>query len=215
MKTWRAWFAALVLTFSATGCPPNFHEVDPGKLYRSAQLTGPELEHAIQKLGIRSVINLRGPNPGKDWYDGEVQVTRAHGVRQFDIPMRADRIPHRKRLLELLDALESAERPILVHCRAGADRTGEASAIYQMEYMGKTREEALEMLTLKYDHLALVTPAKRYFIGLYQGREWARGFYDPCSADYLYYDKSSCETGRLNDDEPDLPELSAPWAASF
>jgi protein tyrosine/serine phosphatase len=45
----------------------NFHAVVPGELYRSAQLSGSRLERHIQAEGIRTVINLRGPNPGSAW----------------------------------------------------------------------------------------------------------------------------------------------------
>lgn len=182
-------FLGMAALFS--GCHPNFHEVDPGKMYRSAQLTGEELEHAINSLGIRSIINLRGESPGAEWYDTEAQVARDHGVKMVSIPMSAKRLPLRRDLIKLVDAMESSPRPMLIHCQAGADRTGEASAMYLMDYMGKTREEALEMLTIKYDHLAFYMPAKRYFIGFYGGKEWARHSYDPCRENYLYFDKST------------------------
>jgi protein tyrosine/serine phosphatase len=174
-----------------SACHPNFHEVDPGKFYRSAQLSGEELDLAIRTYGIRTVINLRGENPGEKWYDDEVQVTNKDGVKLVSIGMSAKRLPNRKDLIALVEQFETAERPLLVHCQAGADRTGEASAIYEMDYMGKSREEALEMLTLKYDHLEVAAPAKRYFIGLYGGKDWALHTYDPCQADYKYYDKAS------------------------
>ncbi|MFL5812912.1 MAG: dual specificity protein phosphatase family protein [Bdellovibrionia bacterium] len=185
-------FIAIAIMASAalfSGCHPNFHEVDPGKLYRSAQLSGEELDHAIHQLGIRTVINLRGEDLNSDWYKAEAQVTQTDGVKLINIAMSAKRLPHRNDLIALLDAFEKAERPILVHCQAGADRTGEASAIYEMEYMGKSREEALEMLTLKYDHLELAAPAKRYFINLYGGKDWAYHTYDPCVQSYKYYDQ--------------------------
>lgn len=188
-----ALFAMMALL---SGCHPNFHEVDPGKLYRSAQLTGEELDQAIHTFGIRTVINLRGENPGKDWYDAEARVTQQAGVKLISIPMMASRIPHRKDLIDLLDAFEKSERPILIHCQAGADRTGEASAIYEMEYMGKSRKEALKMLTLKYDHLELAAPSKRYFIGVYGGKDWAYHTYDPCAQDYRYYDKQKYCSGQ-------------------
>ncbi len=111
----------------------------------------------------------------------------------INIPMSAGIIPHRKNLIKLLDAYASAERPILIHCLAGADRSGEAAAIYLQEYMGATKEESLEMLTLKYLHVERFKPAKRYFIReVYQGKEWAYNEYDPCEQTYSHYDQQSC-----------------------
>ena len=82
--------------------------------------------------------------------------------------------------------------PILIHCRAGADRTGEASAIYLMEYMDASREEALAALSFDYWHVEMFKPAKRYFIReVWQGERWARDVYEPCANDqeYDYFDK--------------------------
>lgn len=168
----------------------NFHEIIPGEYYRSAQLKGKDLESYITTFGIKSVINLRGAHPGEDWYDEELAVTQALGVALVNIGMSAGRLPHRKDLLALLEAFEKLPRPMLVHCRAGADRTGEASAIYLYDFKGKTKNESLSMLTAKYQHLATFTPAKRYFFNdVYQGKDWAIRNYDPCKANYKYYEK--------------------------
>jgi protein tyrosine/serine phosphatase len=190
---WIAAGAALILasgvaTVLATG-PHNFREVDPGRLYRSGQLSGDEFRQVIDQYGIKTIINLRGATPRSDWYREEVAAVREKGVRLIDIAFSSGRIPHPRRLIVLLDAYRDAERPILVHCQSGADRAGEASAIYQIEYMGKSKEEALEMLTLRHLHLGWRRPAMRYFIGRYQGEEWVRNAYDPCEPDYEYYDK--------------------------
>ena len=92
--------------------------------------------------------------------------------------MSAGRLPHREDLLKLLDIFETAPRPILIHCHGGADRTGEASAIYKLEYMAKTKKQALRQLTLWYMHLKPRFPAKRYFIkDLYQGKDWVKSDY--------------------------------------
>ena len=170
----------------------NFHVVDSGKLMRSAQLDAKGFEGIIKAYGIKTIINLRGENLSTDWYKDEIEVSARYGVHHEDIGMSAKRLPHREDLIKLLDLFASAERPILIHCQGGADRTGEASAIYQMLYMNKSKKEALKMLTLKYFHLAKKMPAKRYFIKeLWQGEDWARNEYDPCAGQYRYYDSST------------------------
>ncbi len=183
MKTLTLSLCALLLI----SC--NFHEVDPGKLYRSNQLTGKQFSKAIEKLGIKTIINLRGESPTKEWYQEESQVAEEYGVELINIKMRASHIPTKENLIKLLESFESAERPILIHCQAGADRTGEATAIYQMEYMGKSKKEALKMLTPRYLHLKKKYPAKRYFFKRYEGVEWAYNEYDPCSDEWEMFPK--------------------------
>lgn len=187
--------AVLLTLFALSGCRimgMNLHEVDPGKLYRSAQLTGEELAATIEAHQIKTVVNLRGAHPGEGWYDDECAVVDARGLSLVDIPMSADHLPHREDLIRLLNAFRDAERPLLVHCRAGADRTGEATAIYMLEYMGKSKAEALTALDWDYWHVEFFKPAKRYFIAeVYQDEAWARETYAPCAADqeYEYFDK--------------------------
>lgn len=180
----------LFMIILLAGC--KYAEVDPGKLFRSPQLDAKQLNESIHKFGIKTIINLRGPNPGKDWYDQERQVAEAHGVKMIDIPMSAGRLPHKHDLIKLLDAYRTAARPILIHCMAGVDRTGEAAAIYMMLYMGATREESLEMLSEKFGYIESMKPAKKYFIEhLWQGEEWARKEYEPCNGQYPYYDAAN------------------------
>src|SRR5579863_5676861 len=42
----------------------NLHPVVAGVLYRSAQPSSAELASTVQQYGIKSVLNLRGPNAG-------------------------------------------------------------------------------------------------------------------------------------------------------
>jgi protein tyrosine/serine phosphatase len=188
---------SIVAVFNFTGCrqDANFHIVDDGKLYRSAQLTKDELELAIKSLGIRTVINLRGESDAQ-WYLDEHDITAQRGVKLVNITDNVFEIPNRDDLLKLLDAYRTAERPILVHCQRGIDRTGQASAIYQMLYQGKTRAEAEDMLSAKYGYSATLVPSKIHFIRqIWQGEDWARTQYDPCSGAYdpFYYNPNRPE----------------------
>ena len=172
----------------------NFYEVDPGKFYRSAQLTGEELRKVIQDYGIKTVVNLQGARPGFKWYDDEERVTRELNVKLISISMAKEPTPRREYLIQLLDAFRDEARPILVHCRSGSDRTGEATAIYRMEYMGATREQALESLSWDYWHSDILVPSKKYFISeVYKNEKWAREHYSHCMPGLRYADRLYCE----------------------
>lgn len=176
------------------GLVDNIHVIQPGVFVRAAQLDERTLENLVKKEGIRTIINLRGEGTGKDWYEAELNVVRRNNLDLVNIGMSADRLPHRKDLIKLLDTFRDAKRPMLVHCKAGVDRTGEAAAIFQMLYMNKSKTEALEMLSPKYGHFEFFKPAKIYFIrDLWQGADWAYEKYDPCHSNYKYYDVNSSE----------------------
>jgi protein tyrosine/serine phosphatase len=184
----------------------NFHEVDAGRLYRSAQLTGEEFEEVVHRYGIKSVINLRGSQPGEQWFDTEKATLEKLGIQLENVAFTTEHVPPRTQLIKYLDALEKLPRPILIHCRAGADRTGEASAIYALEYMHQPLEKALEQLSFRYLHVEVFQPAKRFFINRYAGHQWARTAYDPCSPEFIgHASKWDC---------PVKPEAGSPGIAT-
>ena len=93
--------------------------------------------------------------------------------------MSANSIPSKENLLKLLSLYYEAPRPILIHCQGGADRTGEAAALWVLTQMGQSKHEALKQLALKYGHQESKKPAKAHFIRMWQGRDWAFNEYDP------------------------------------
>lgn len=130
----------------------NFHTVEKGALYRSAQLSGPQLEERIKANGIRTVINLRGNNVGQSWYDAEMQVSQAAGVQHVDLALSAIRELNDDQLTRLTALLRDAPRPILVHCEGGADRSGIASALYKLKIANRPVDEAAAQLSFRYGH---------------------------------------------------------------
>ena len=107
----------------------NIHPVIPGQVYRSAQLTPTRLAELIKSKKIKSVINLRGANPERHWYEAELATTRRLGVRYYNVRMHAYRLPKPATLRKLVLVLQAAPRPLVIHCEGGADRTGLASAV--------------------------------------------------------------------------------------
>ncbi|MFN8791904.1 MAG: fused DSP-PTPase phosphatase/NAD kinase-like protein [Bdellovibrionales bacterium] len=162
-------------------------ELSKGDYYRSSQLVKWQLETAIQKYGIRTLINLRGENPDKKWWQDESAVAQQNGVKHINISMSAKRIPSRENLLKLLEAFRTAPRPLLVHCQAGVDRTGEASALYAWLYLGRSRAQARDQI------FPSIMKAKWYFFDeVFQSEKWAYEAYDPCRQDYAYFDRFNC-----------------------
>lgn len=108
----------------------NFRTVEDNAFYGSRQMSGRALKAAIQELGIHTVINLRGHNPGSPWYDEEVAVCREMGVAHEDFAWSKGRLPDPESLARFVDVVESGRRPFLAHCEGGTHRTGIASACY-------------------------------------------------------------------------------------
>ncbi|MBS0533116.1 MAG: tyrosine-protein phosphatase [Proteobacteria bacterium] len=130
----------------------NIHAVQSNELYRSAQLDGDDLAQVIDTYKIKSVINLRGDNPGDSWYDEELKITNAQGAQHFDVGIGATSEPEPKVMRKLIALLRTAPRPILVHCYSGADRSGLAAALYEYLVKRESADTSARQLSFWYGH---------------------------------------------------------------
>lgn len=160
----------------------NVRVVVPGRVYRSAQLTGnnytadtarligDDLNDVLRRYHIRTVINLRGGNMTNDYYRQEITDCRRYGAVHVDISMSAHHLPPPQSLRQLLAAFDSLPYPILFHCQGGADRSGLVGALYLNIYQGVPLQEALRReLTWRYGHFAFTAAGRMNdFFALYQ-----------------------------------------------
>jgi protein tyrosine/serine phosphatase len=130
----------------------NFHPVDEGVLYRSAQLDEAELARVIGEYGIKTILNLRGADPGAEWYNAEIALSQRRGVAHFDVPLSARRRVGRAEIERILAIIRAAPKPVLIHCKAGADRSGLIAAAYLLLVDRDDPRLAARQLSLRYGH---------------------------------------------------------------
>lgn len=140
----------------------NFHEVVPGELYRSAQLSAEELAAHGRADGIRSIINLRGANRGVSWYDSEVAVAKELGIVHLDFRMSAGRPLSQDEAAQLIEMMRAAPKPLLIHCRAGADRSGLAASLYLAAIDGADEERSEAQLSFRFGHIGIPWVSEAY-----------------------------------------------------
>jgi len=133
----------------------NFHAITPGEAYRSAQLDSDELRHYIRKFKIKSIINLRGKRTRRSWYREELEICKQNGVRHYDLSIPADRSPSAEQLAALRHLFENAPRPLLLHCKAGADRAGLAAALWKVVVDRQPKAQARKQLSLRFGHFPI------------------------------------------------------------
>ena len=106
----------------------NFHIVIPGKVYRSAILPQAELQAVLEKYHIKTIFNLTGTK-SSDWSKNEAVSARKLDIKLINIHYPAHGVISKMKLRLMVEILQAAKRPLLIHCRQGADRSGLASAI--------------------------------------------------------------------------------------
>ena len=144
--------ALIGLAAFVCGCS-NFHVVEPGRVYRCAQLSADGLRDVIADYGIRTVLRLRGGQAGQPSFEQTHGPVTEAGIDFAHVPLSAYRYPTAAELLELWAVFERAEYPVLLHCRAGADRSGLASAIYVLQRSGDLHRALEQLHAFPYLHL--------------------------------------------------------------
>jgi protein tyrosine phosphatase (PTP) superfamily phosphohydrolase (DUF442 family) len=126
-------------------------------IYRSGQLTAEGFREAVERYGIRTVINLQNeaPDPAvrASFFSGqttpESELCRQLGVRFVYIGPdllhpRLAKSARPKAIEEFLQVMdEPANYPVLLHCRAGLHRTGCLAGVYRLEYENWTKDQVI------------------------------------------------------------------------
>jgi protein tyrosine/serine phosphatase len=152
-------FSALLIIFMVGGYAAyiletgNFHTITPGEAYRTAQLSGSKLSQYIEAYHIKSVMNLRGQNPEKEWYENEIRTCKKYGIEHYDLALSSTHEPNIKAIKKMLEIFTSAPRPILIHCQYGADRSGLVAAMWKVIVDKEPKSEAKKQLSVWYGHV--------------------------------------------------------------
>jgi protein tyrosine phosphatase (PTP) superfamily phosphohydrolase (DUF442 family) len=155
--------------------------------WRSAQ-PAPNQIGGIARLGVRTIVNLRGPRCcGSYWL--ETEACRRHGVRLVDYQVRSRAAPSRDELLGARDLIRRVERPVLFHCKSGADRAGLMSTLYLIVAEGTPVDVARRQLSLRFGHIRQAdTGILDHFFECYLADnsarpieffDWVENVYDP------------------------------------
>ncbi|TCP44065.1 tyrosine-protein phosphatase [Rhodovulum marinum] len=127
----------------------NLHRIAPGA-WRSNQ-PDPRRLRRFRDMGIRSVLSLRGAGPSSH-HLFEKEACLDLGLTLVTRRLHARKLASRDTLLELLDLFETIEKPFVMHCKSGSDRSGLAAALYLLHVENRPVEEARRMLHWRFIH---------------------------------------------------------------
>ena len=124
----------------------NFHIRVSPKLVRGRAVLCPYRLYRMKQSGINQIIDLRNSAYLKSRM--EQVFCRLFGIKYYNY-----RYPHRLNNLPEHDFFEKVNRTIIdndgqtyIHCSHGKRRTGICVAIYEKEYMHKSKEDILSEL---------------------------------------------------------------------
>jgi protein tyrosine/serine phosphatase len=145
-----AWLDALFVDFGILRLWwKNRGEIAPG-VFRQNQPT-PLDAPFLKRAGIRSIITARHD----DRHGGHALMREwaaREGVDYKLFALFSREAPSREALLAAPRFFETVQKPVLLHCKSGADRAGFLSALYLIVVEGVPVEVARQQLSLHYLH---------------------------------------------------------------
>lgn len=124
----------------------NFGVVEEGRIYRSGRLTPLTLRRLARKLKLRTVIDL-----GAYWHDSARDRALERAAAKLGLTrhrcrgLKGDGTGNPNAYLHALRAMaDPANHPVLIHCAAGADRTGAVVILYRVACGSQTLDQAFE-----------------------------------------------------------------------
>ncbi len=170
------------------------YEIAPG-VWRSNQPSPRRIARWAAR-GIKSVLLLRGKTLNEPIPMLEQDACARHGLTLRQAPVHGVKLMKSKRLLGLLDAFGTIERPFVMHCKSGIDRTGLAAFLYLVDQTEVAPEIARRQLSFKYLHLktsrhGILDFMADAYLAAHRDRglslrDWAVAEYDPAALTARY-----------------------------
>jgi protein tyrosine phosphatase (PTP) superfamily phosphohydrolase (DUF442 family) len=129
--------------------PRNWGQVEPG-LYRSGRLAATLSEKTLREHRIEVMVSLLNDNPARPDAVELARAATALGIERHIFSMDGNGTSTPQRYAAAVAAIDSArkrDKRVLVHCKAGAQRTGGVIATYELLVRGATPAMAFEQMT--------------------------------------------------------------------
>ena len=191
LTPWRrflAWLNMLFIDHSMFRFFFNTRHAIAGDCYRSSHPMPYQLR-AAARAGVRSVLSLRGDETHIGSNLLEIEACRELGLVLAHQPIGSRDPPERWQLERIDQLLRELPRPLLIHCKSGADRAGLVSAIYLLVHKNQPLDVAERELS--FWHHGHIKQAKTgvldHFLEVYREElktrgtpfmDWVRGSYD-------------------------------------
>lgn len=129
--SWESWIKPRYIV-------KNFGVVEAGQVYRSGRLTPATLTKVAKERKIRTVIDFGADARGSAADVAEQRTCEALGVSRLRLELSGDATGDPNMYVEALRVMaDPANHPVLVHCGAGAQRTGAVVVLYRHLVQGK------------------------------------------------------------------------------
>ncbi len=131
----------------------RFGIVEPGVLYRSGQISQYMLEPTLKKHGIKVIIDMNGVEDNDPHQAAEIAFVKRTQFEHYRYQLSGDGlgdIQNYARALETIHQCRLQNKPVLVHCSAGSQRTGGVVAMFRILLQNQSPETVVQEMQ-RYD----------------------------------------------------------------
>ncbi|MGE5296738.1 MAG: dual specificity protein phosphatase family protein, partial [Solirubrobacterales bacterium] len=115
--------------------PKRWAAVEQGCLYRSGQLSPSLVKKTLKRHKIAVIVNLTHDEPQDEEQQAEAKAAEELGIRLTRFPLNGDGTGDIRNYADAIEEIVLARnqgRRVLIHCRAGVQRTGGVIACYRL-----------------------------------------------------------------------------------
>lgn len=142
--------------------PKRWGVVEAGEIYRSGQLHPALVETTLRNHEIKVIVDLNQHEVDNEAQRAEERAAQSLGIERILFPLSGDGTGDIEQYAQAIRRMHDAQQddqPVLVHCAAGAYRTGGVVAMYRVLVEGWTPERArTEMISYRWDEDDLTLP---------------------------------------------------------
>lgn len=106
----------------------------------------------LKREGIRTIVTARH-DPRHGGHALIADLSEREGIDYREFPLFSRAAPSREALLSAPDFFARIQKPVLLHCKSGADRAGFLAALYRIVVENVPVAEARSELSLRHLHL--------------------------------------------------------------
>jgi protein tyrosine phosphatase (PTP) superfamily phosphohydrolase (DUF442 family) len=115
--------------------PRKFRVVEPGQIYASGQIDRHLIRQVLLDNHIKTIVCLVADDPTDPDVAAELAACHDLGIERYDDPLAGDGTgdihAYASAIAQMVDA-QSNNKPVLVHCSSGAQRSNGATFFYRV-----------------------------------------------------------------------------------